>query len=82
MALNELGFLWSLKRQKQQHSHSSRPRRGVFERNPISGVEFELRAVTRERHSPGPHPAPNPDSAPRSERRFSRLVPLDNHSSS
>ncbi len=83
MALNELGFLWSLKKAKTApRPLQSPPRRGVFERNPISGVEFELRAVTRERHSPGPHPAPNPDSALRSERRFSRLVLLDNHISS
>ena len=82
MALNELGFLWSLKKAKTAPQPLQSPEAWVFERNPISDVEFELRAATRERHSPGPHPAPNPDSALRSERRFSRLVLLDNHISS
>jgi hypothetical protein len=57
MALNELGFLWSLKKAKTDPFLVESPEARGFERNPMSGVEFELRAVTRERHSRGPHPA-------------------------
>jgi hypothetical protein len=58
----KLEFQQVARNQKLTHSCSSRPRHGVFERNPISGVEFELRAVTRERHSPDMHSAPILDS--------------------